>query len=68
MNAPRCRQLRAKAMFISSQAAEALAEENDPVCWCNRTFHELGPDDAPVHPSVCVQGRACFEPQAGLPV
>lgn len=66
MSPPPCRHLRAKAMYISAQAAEALSDENEPVCWCNRTFHELGPDDAPVHPSICLRPRSCFEPRAGV--
>lgn len=65
MNEPRCRHLRTKAMYVSVQAPDAFNPANEPVCWCNRTLHELGPDDSPVHPSICQAPRDCFEKNPG---
>jgi hypothetical protein len=68
MSQERCRHLRTKAIYISAQADNAFNEESEPLCWCNQTFSELGPDDAPVHPAVCLRLRACFEPDPGMSV
>ncbi len=65
MNEIRCRHLRTKAMYVSAQAEDAFSGDAEPLCWCNQTFSELGPDDGPVHPTVCLRLRACFQADPG---
>ena len=61
-HAERCFHLRTKAMYIAGLSAEAFGEaENEPVCWCNRTLRELGPDGEPADRVACSEpARSCF--------
>ena len=62
--------LRTKAMYIASMAAGAFGEEQDaPVCWCNRTLRELGPDGEPADHQACRDaGRSCHQSRLGASV
>ena len=67
MNAPLCKYLRTKKMFVPEHEAQALTEtaeagvEADAFYWCNCTLSELGPDDKPAHLRACTFGRPCFK-------
>ena len=65
MSTPPCKHLRAKKMFIPSEAEDVFAEQSEPhaepLFWCNCTQCAVGPDDQPSHPKVCVPTRNCYE-------
>lgn len=54
-------------MYIASMAAGAFGEEQDaPVCWCNRTLRELGPDGEPADLLPCSDAsRSCHQTRPG---
>ena len=64
----RCASLRTKAMYVHAQAPSAFDEEQDePVCWCNRTLRELGPDGEPAEPTPCSDvARECYQWPPGV--
>ncbi|HZT23846.1 MAG TPA: hypothetical protein VFB55_13145 [Verrucomicrobiae bacterium] len=66
MNPVYCKHLRTKSLYVGATPEEAFADregEYTAPChfWCNRTQTAVGLDDRPVHKTVCVAGRACFE-------
>ena len=54
--AAKCVYLRTKAQHISAFAAGAFETEEAPICWCNRTLRELGPDGE------CAELAPCSDP------
>ena len=61
---PYCAKLRSKKFYFLEGPArtedELLDASND--CWCQVTQQRVGPDQEPVDPEACTEGRACFEP------
>jgi len=60
---PFCAKLRSKKYYFLEGPAksedELLDASND--CWCGVTQQRVGPDQEPVDPEDCVEGRDCFE-------
>lgn len=63
-----CRLLRTKATFgavIGGEVVPWEAGENAAASyWCLLTSGAVGPDEAPVHPHPCLEGRACWRKRA----
>lgn len=59
---PACIHLRSKAMYVTGDLRnpEHPDEAGSQYCWCNKTQHVLGPDQADVNRARCVPGRDCF--------
>jgi hypothetical protein len=60
---PACIHLRSKAMYVTGEMNPAHMDERAnhwQHCWCNRTQHTVGPDQATVGRSDCVPGRDCY--------
>lgn len=60
---PPCMNLRSKAIYVTGHPDPQSPEEEGSTrfnCWCNKTQHTLGPDDALVDRNACVEGRICF--------
>jgi hypothetical protein len=56
---PRCAHLRTKGLYVDTIAEAAF--DDQPLCWCNKTLCEIGPDNEPVGLKICDQLRACYE-------
>lgn len=64
---PPCLNLRSKAIYVTGDPDPQTPEEEGSSrfnCWCNKTQHTIGPDHELVDRSVCIEGRACFQPRA----
>jgi hypothetical protein len=65
MNAPLCKHLRTKKMFMPAEAEDVFAElaepHAEPLFWCNCTQCSVGPDDKPAHTRICLPDRQCYE-------
>jgi hypothetical protein len=60
----RCFNLRTKALYVSALAASAFGDDDQepPICWCNRTLREQGPDEEPADLHSCSDpARACYQ-------
>ena len=58
-----CMNLRHKLMYIDERHTQrGLVDVNSDtrVYWCSRTQESLGPDNRPVEPGGCSNGRACY--------
>jgi hypothetical protein len=63
--APRCRHLRNKGMYVYSdgQGREAHEDYDNTIYWCLKTLKEYGPDDDNVGGADCHNPeRSCYEP------
>lgn len=60
---PACIHLRSKAMYVTGDLKnpDHPDEAGAHYCWCNRTQHVLGPDQAYVNRRACTPGRPCFQ-------
>ena len=59
----RCARLRTKGMYLPpNELADGRTPEGSStaVFWCLKTMKMTGPDDGPVAPEVCLEGRSCF--------
>lgn len=59
-----CRFLRTKMSYIPDVDNSEMWRENSSsthAYWCMHTMQPAGPDDNPVAPESCLQGRKCFE-------
>ena len=58
-----CRMIRSKGAGVTYGDPVRWTSGFHPnaVFWCLLTADPVGPDDGPVHPHACVEGRACFE-------
>jgi hypothetical protein len=59
-----CVCLRTNQLYVSSLAANAFegGEQESPVCWCNQTLRELGPDGHSADPHSCRDPeRECYQ-------
>ncbi|MEW6745524.1 MAG: hypothetical protein AB1486_22455 [Planctomycetota bacterium] len=66
-----CRHLYTKAMGVFGAGCVPSGPKDPDPCsahtmdvgyaWCNRTLRAIGPDDCPVLPEECIEGRPCFE-------
>ncbi len=60
---PYCASLRSKKYYFLEGPArtedELLDASND--CWCKETQQRVGPDQEPVDPEDCRDGRACYK-------
>lgn len=64
---PPCMFLRSKAIYVTGDPDPKSPEEVGSTrfnCWCNKTQHVLGVDNALVERSKCVEGRGCFQARA----
>ncbi len=64
---PPCLYLRSKAIYVTGDPDPKCEEEIGSTrfdCWCNKTQHVFGPDEALVERADCVEGRPCFRPRA----
>ena len=61
--AERCRHLRTKMMFVTTEWGERAAEypSTTAAYWCLKTMGAVGPDDGPADLDDCRRGRACYE-------
>ena len=64
--APICKFLRTKMMYVATDPAEAFADKEGTEAspthyWCNLTQTVVGPDDQAVHLHVCDPSRRCFK-------
>ncbi len=62
-----CINLRSKAIYVTGNPDPQTPEEVGSTrfnCWCNKTQHVLGPDQALVDRTACVDGRECFQCRA----
>jgi hypothetical protein len=58
-----CLNLRHKLMYVDDRQklpGMVDAESSTRIYFCTRTQEQLGPDDEPVNPRQCCDGRACF--------
>ncbi|MCX5689610.1 MAG: hypothetical protein NTV94_07480 [Planctomycetota bacterium] len=58
-----CLHLRHKLMYVDDRQklpGMVDAESSTRIYFCTRTQEQLGPDDEPVNPQQCCDGRACF--------
>lgn len=58
-----CMNIRHKLMYVDERHAQrGLVDVNSDtrVYWCARTQDALGPDDLPVGPGDCSNGRDCY--------
>lgn len=58
-----CMNLRHKLMYVDDRHAQrGMVDVNSDtrVYWCSKTGAALGPDDQPVGPGDCSNGRACY--------
>ena len=63
--APRCRHLRNKGMYVYSdgQGPEPHEDYDNSIFWCVKTLKEYGPDDEMVGRADCHNpARSCYEP------
>jgi hypothetical protein len=59
--------LRSKAIYVTGDPDPQPNDDAESTrfkCWCNKTQHVTGPDNALVDRLVCVEGRDCFVPRA----
>jgi len=58
-----CRHLRSKGMYVTGTMNPAVDDGHmgDGYCWCNKTQHQLGPDDQFATRDGCDQSRNCYE-------
>jgi len=64
---PPCMNLRSKAIYVTGNPDPQSPEEVGSSrfnCWCNKTQHVIGPDQALVERHACVDGRGCFQSRA----
>ena len=62
-NSP-CRYLKAKNSFGMLEGGDGLwrgPEDASTQFWCVRSAGPVGPDNGPVGPKLCVEGRKCFK-------
>lgn len=57
-----CIHLRSKAMYVTGELKnpEHPDELGSQDCWCNKTQHVKGPDQADVDRCACTPGRECY--------
>jgi hypothetical protein len=57
-----CRMIRSKGAGVTYGDPVVWSSGFHPnaVYWCLQTAEAVGPDDGPVHPHRCVEGRECF--------
>ena len=58
-----CLNLRHKLMYVDERHAQrGMVDVNSDtrVYWCAKTHDALGPDNQPVGPGECSNGRACY--------
>jgi len=66
-----CQHMRHKLMYISSDYGVPGMVEMDSetrVYWCTKTQEVLGPDNLPVGPGDCSNGRSCYCGRAAAPI
>ena len=58
-----CRHLRSKGMYVTGTMNPRVDDGamGDGYCWCNKTQHQLGPDDQFVNREACDNQRPCYE-------
>jgi hypothetical protein len=64
-DAPLCRHLRNKGMYVYNDGvgADAHADYDNTIYWCLKTMKEFGPDDDLVGGEDCRNStRSCYEP------
>lgn len=67
MDAPVCRHLRTKILYVPGQAA-LVGEDAEEAgqarhCWCNKTMTPVGLDDRRVNAEACAEPtRPCYQP------
>jgi hypothetical protein len=64
---PACMNLRSKAIYVTGNPDPRPDDDVGSTrfnCWCNTTQHVLGPDQALVDRTACVNGRECYLPRA----
>ena len=60
---PPCLNLRSKAIYVTGDPDPRSPEEEGSTrfdCWCNKTQHQIGPDEIQVDREKCVCGRECY--------
>ena len=61
-----CRFFRAKGPYGPLEGGGnrwLLLDDADTIYWCIKSTGAAGPDNGLVDPSLCAQGRVCYEPQ-----
>jgi hypothetical protein len=62
-----CKMLRTKNAYSRSNERDPnvkpwqFGESTTAAFWCLKTMQPAGPDDHYAHPSVCLNGRACYQ-------
>lgn len=60
---PACIHLRNKAIYVTGKLDRSHLNEisaDEVGCWCNKTQHQIGPDEIQVDRETCVCGRECY--------
>lgn len=59
---PCCGQLRCKTMYYRADERPGKIHESDTAMhWCLLTQQPVGPDNQDAKPSLCQQGRGCYQ-------